>query len=70
MKGYRTIVFNIIMAALMMLSTFGVLAPSDTPDGSTVDALLDHVDALIASGTVIVNLILRFKTDTKVGSKS
>lgn len=70
MKGYRTIVFNSIMAALMMLSTFGVIAPGEAPEATTINALLDNADALIGASTVIVNFVLRFMTSTKVGAKS
>ncbi len=70
MKGYRTIVFNSIMAALMLASTFGVIAPSESPDASTINTVLDNVEALIGTVTILVNFVLRFMTSTKVGAKS
>lgn len=70
MKGYRTIVFNSIMAVIMLLSTFGVIAPSESPEASTVNAVLDNLDALIGTVTILVNFVLRFMTSSKVGAKS
>jgi len=67
MKGYKTIVFNVIMAALAALR---ILAPESVlPSDVDVNAALDAVDAALAAVLVIGNLILRAFTSTKIGKK-
>jgi hypothetical protein len=67
MKGYRTIIFNVIMAGLAALR---ILSPeSILPSDVDVNAALTAVDEAIAAVLVIGNLILRAFTDSKIGKK-
>jgi len=67
MKGYRTIIFNVIMAALAAIR---ILAPESVlPSDIDVNAALEAVDAALAAVLVIGNLILRAFTDSKIGKK-
>lgn len=68
MKGYRTIVFNSIMTALMVLKIFNPEAevPGAEEVGGTVDAIFVAMTAVWGTG----NMILRALTTTRMGSKS
>ena len=67
MQGYRTIVFNAIMAVLILVrSAWPDLV---VPTESDVNAFLSAVDSIFAAIMVIGNLVLRFVTKTPVGQK-
>lgn len=68
LKGYRTVIFNTLMALLMILSATGVITPEEVPDGETVNVFLDNLEAVIGGVTVVVNIILRKMTNTPLGS--
>lgn len=69
LKGYRTIVFNAIMLAVMVLAQQGVITPEQSPDGEAVNAFLDNLDAVLAALWGIGNVGLRMVTNTPVGQK-
>lgn len=58
MKGYKTIIFNVLAAVAPVLETAGVDL------GLEGNALTAY-----AFGVAIVNLVLRFFTSTPVGTK-
>ena len=67
-KGYRTLVFNGIMAALLLWRT---LRPSDpVPDDATITTIIDMLFKSLDVVTLIGNVFLRFKTDTPVGKSA
>jgi len=67
MKGYKTILFNVVMAALAALR---VLSPESVlPSDVDVNAALEAIDAALAAVLIIGNLILRAVTSTKIGQK-
>lgn len=66
MKGYRTILFNLLMSVMMLGATWGI----DTGlDEGSVNAFLDALDVVITFVWGIGNLWLRAITDTPVGQK-
>lgn len=67
MTGYRTIVFNLIMAALVAIRAGwpDLIVPSE----ADVNAFLNAVDAVFAAVMVIGNLVMRFVTKTPVGQQ-
>lgn len=67
MKGYRTIIFNLIMAAIAALR---VVSPESVlPSDADVNTALTVIDSALTAVTVIGNLILRAITNTKIGKK-
>lgn len=69
MKGYRTVAFNTVMAIAMVLSATGVLQPEQVPGAEALNAFFDNLDAVIGGVAAVVNVWLRFRTDTPVGEK-
>lgn len=67
LKGYRTIIFNVLMTALMILSTTGVIGSEDVPGSGEINAFLDSLDVVIAGVWGIGNLIFRKITNTAIG---
>ena len=65
LKGYRTIIFNVIMTALMILKMWQ--PETEIPGGEEISTGLDMVDAAIAFVWGIGNLIFRAITDTSIG---
>lgn len=68
LTGYRTLLFNAIMAAVLI---FNAASPeTEVPTAEEVsgflDQLLANLDSIIA---VVGNIILRFFTKTPVGEK-
>lgn len=61
LKGWKTITSNIVLMVIAVLESTGF-----------TNLLPETVDPLLFSGTIIpiLNLILRFFTDTKVGKKA
>ena len=67
MKGYRTILFNAIMATIAILSQFGLFGDATVPDAGAVNQGLDVVDAIFTAFWGIGNVGLRMVTNTAVG---
>jgi hypothetical protein len=67
MKGYRTIIFNAIMTALMILKV--VNPEAELPTEGDVAGAVDATEAAIVSIWGVGNVILRAVTTTKIGSK-
>lgn len=69
MKGYRTLVFNAIMAILAGLSMTGIIGTDNMPSADAVNDGLDALDKFLLFATPIGNAILRFFTTTPVAKK-
>lgn len=67
LKGYRTIIFNVIMAGLLVIR--GLHPTAELPDETAINALLDGILGSVEAITIIGNLILRAFTSTPVGQK-
>ena len=67
-KGYKTIIFNVVMGAVLIYNALVPDAPVPTQEevGGIVDQVLDNLDALITVGG---NLWLRFVTTSPVFTK-
>ena len=65
LKGYRTIIFNVVMTALMVLKMWK--PEIEIPGGEEISAGLDMVDAAMAFIWGLGNLFFRAITDTPVG---
>jgi hypothetical protein len=70
MKGYRTLIFNGIMALVAILSQFGAFGDTAAPMAEAVNQGLDVVDSIIVAVTVIGNAGLRIVTTTAVGKSA
>ena len=67
LKGYRTIIFNVIMTAFMLIN---VWSPStELPSGEDVKGALDNLDLALAFFWGLGNIILRAITDTPIFKK-
>jgi hypothetical protein len=64
LAGYRVVIFNAVMALLLVVKIFYPDAP--VPSAEDVNKHLDMVYALISFVTVIGNLVLRFFTKTPI----
>lgn len=69
LKGYRTIIFNLVMPGLMILSTTGVIGAGESPTADEVNVFLDNLDGVLTAVWGIGNLVLRKVTTGPVGSK-
>jgi hypothetical protein len=67
LKGYRTVIFNVIMAGLLVVR--GVFPEAELPDEAAVNTLIDGILGSIEAITIIGNLILRAFTTTPIGQK-
>lgn len=67
LKGYRTIVFNVIMLGFMIATQQGWIGSEDAPTGEQVSGWLDHLDAVLTGLWAVGNIALRFATNTPVG---
>ena len=63
-KGYKTVAFNVLMGLLVVLGAF--LPDAVIPSGEHVETTIATIWAIVE---VVGNLILRFKTTTKVFKK-
>ena len=64
MKGYKTIIFNLVMTGLMVLK---MMSPeTEIPGEDEISAGIDLVDGAITFVWGIGNLFLRAITDTPV----
>lgn len=67
LKGYRTIIFNLIMTAIMALSLW--MPQQHFPDATVVNIFLDHLQEVAIAVWSAGNFILRFITTTPVFKK-
>ena len=68
LKGYRTIIFNLVMTALMIIK---MLQPDvEIPGGEEVSAGLDVLDQAMVFVWGLGNLFFRVITNTSVGKKA
>ena len=65
MKGYRTIIFNVLMAVAAIANN--VWNTGFTEEQLAVAA--DGINQLLIMGAVLGNVALRLNTDTPVGKK-
>lgn len=66
MKGYRTIIFNVLMLGVFLANQFsGDLGITEEQIGVASDV----IDKLIGAALVFGNVGLRLVTDTPVGKK-
>lgn len=71
MKGWRTIIFNIVMAAVAILNQFGAFgADTPIPTAEAVNQSLDLVEVLFTAFWGLGNVGLRTITTTAVGRSS
>jgi len=67
MTGYRTILFNLIMAALVAIRA--MWPDAILPSEADVTAFMNAVDMILSAVLVIGNIVMRFLTSTSVGEK-
>lgn len=66
-KGWRTIIFNVIMLGFMIASQTGMIGADQVPTGEAVSGWLDNLDLVLSGIWGVGNLGLRMITDTSVG---
>ena len=67
LKGYRTVIFNVIVGLLMV---WRAVAPGDEiPSESQVSTLLDSLLGSLDAVLVVGNIVLRKFTTTAIGEK-
>lgn len=65
--GYKTIIFNFIMA---LIAIVGKLYPElILPSEEDITTILNAIEAMWGSVLIVGNIILRFKTSTKIFKK-
>lgn len=69
MKGYKTVAFNVIMSAIMLISMWNPESASSLPGASEVSGLMDQAEAWITAVWGIGNVILRAVTSTAIFQK-
>lgn len=69
LKGYRTIIFNAIMLAVMVATQAGIFTPEQAPDQAAVNLFLDNLDGVLTFVWGVGNVALRLVTNTAVGQK-
>ena len=69
MKGYKTIIFNVIMSAVMVISMWNQDAASSLPDAAQVTSLIDQAETWITAVWGVGNVILRSVTSTAIFKK-
>lgn len=67
LKGYRTIIFNVIMTAFMLINVWS--PNTELPSGPEVQGALDNLELAIAFFWGLGNIILRAVTDTPIFKK-
>lgn len=70
LKGYRTVIVNVVVAVMGILVAFGVIPAAESVSPEVVGTNVDAFIGAIATIFGIVNVILRVFTNTPVGSKS
>lgn len=61
MKGYKTIVFNVVMALVVLISAF--VSDSVLPTGDDVQSAIKTIEMIVMA---VGNIWLRFKTNTPI----
>lgn len=69
LKGYRTVLFNLIMTAAMVASMQGWIGAEQQPGADSVNLFLDNLEGVIAAVMGVGNIVLRFVTTTPIGQK-
>ena len=67
MKGWKTVTFNVIMSALMVMSLMNPEA--DTYDAEQVRTMIENAEPFIVAAWGIGNILLRAITDTPIFKK-
>lgn len=67
LQGYRTLVFNAIMAGLLIMRA--VYPEAELPDDKAISAVLDLLYNSVEALTVVGNVILRAFTTTPIFKK-
>lgn len=68
-KGYRTVIFNLIMTAAMIASMQGWIGSDDQPSAETVNLFLNNLEGVLAAIWGVGNIALRTVTTTPIGKK-
>lgn len=67
LKGYRTVIFNVIVGLLMV---WRAVAPGDeVPTEGMINTLIDSLFNALDAFLVVGNIVLRKLTDTPLGRK-
>ena len=66
LKGYRTIIFNILMPVLMAVSLW---TGEDVGGEGELNLMLDAVEEALVAVWAIGNMVLRAITNTRIGSR-
>ena len=66
MKGYKTVIFNVVMTVVMAWRLWFPETASELPTGETVQVVIDNIDKALIAGWGIGNLILRTITNTPI----
>jgi hypothetical protein len=70
LKGWKTISFNVLMGAILLLNQFSLFGTDPVPSADQVHAGLDSVEQGVAALLVVGNMILRAITNTTVLKKT
>lgn len=66
-KGYKTVIFNVLIGLLMVWKAVSPESELPTPD--MLNGLLDSLYASLDAILVVGNIVLRAVTNTSVGRK-
>lgn len=66
-KGYKTVIFNVLIGLLMVWKA--VSPESELPTPELLNGLLDSLYASLEAILVVGNIVLRAVTNTAVGRK-
>ncbi len=69
MKGFKTVIFNVIMSAVMLVSMWNQESASSLPSAIEVSGLMDQAETWITAVWGIGNVILRAVTSTVIFKK-
>jgi len=69
LKGYRTVLFNIVMAIVAMLQALGAFGDTKIPTSEDIGHAVDALDAVLVFFWGLGNIILRYYTTTQIGKK-
>ena len=69
LKGYKTVIFNIIMTVIMVISLWNPSEAQNLPDAGTVSGHIDTLDMLLSAVWGIGNVVLRAVTTTPIFKK-
>lgn len=67
LKGFRTLIFNVVMGIVMLLRALG--ADTEMPTEEQVSAAIDSLDVALTAIWAIGNLLLRAITDSPIFKK-